>query len=123
MGFIDDILKQDAAFFVDPDLMPGAEAVVILLADGTTRTVNAIVDRDPPEVIDGTGRSVRPTMTITLPNSSTTGLALSEADAHGKVKVRVAQRIGGATEDFPLRVPKPGTGPWQDAGMLTFDLR
>jgi hypothetical protein len=115
MGFIDDIMADtDAAAFVDADLTPGAETITV--GDGTTEwTVAAVVDRDPPEPVDG--RALKPNASITVRNHATLGIALTSYVV-GKYYVKLGTDTGGTAKKLFLN-GKPTS---QDSGMLTFEV-
>ena len=87
MGIFDDMLASDAAGFTDG----WGEAVTLTFQDATTRSVYAIVDRDPPAEF---GNGNVPSMVLTFRNDSTYGLAASEVDGGGVITVTVAYPLG-----------------------------
>lgn len=118
MGLLDQILSQDAAMaFLDMDGF--AEVVTYTKAGGGTRTINAIVDRDPP-MIDS--KVVRPKMQITVANNSTTGIASAELDTGDTITV--AYRIGDVVGTYCIRRPSVGSkfGGSEDSAMLDLEL-
>ena len=60
---------------------------------GATRTINALVDRDPPQVIDGSPEGLSYAVIISVYNSATTGIASTELD-EGTNVVLVSPRQG-----------------------------
>jgi hypothetical protein len=66
MGLLDDIAALDAAFFCDPDLMPGAEAIVYRPAGrlGSDVTVNAQVFRQGIKPILGVTGIAAPSLQV-----------------------------------------------------------
>lgn len=115
MGLLNQVYADDAAFaFTDTDVF--AESIVYTKRSGATRTINAVVDRDPLE--DQNGHVVH-AIYITVANSTTLGIALSELNTGGD-RVTLAPRLGQDTETMDL-LPKNLIS--QDAGMLRFRLR
>lgn len=106
----------------DADQIPGAEAVTYVKPDGTTRSIYAIVQRDPPARVAPSGEIVMPKLVVQVANSATYGITSSEVDAHGADKISVPERMGQAAKSFSVYVPE-SSGSWHNAGFLTLELR
>jgi len=59
---------------------------------GGSRIVDAIIDRDPPEIMDGTGNAVKPKAIVQVFNSRRKGIESRELD------------IGRDEIEFPLQI-------------------
>jgi D-arabinose 1-dehydrogenase-like Zn-dependent alcohol dehydrogenase len=115
MGLLNDVYADDAALaFTDTDVF--AESVTYTKRSGATRTIKVVVDREPME--DQNGHVVH-AIYVTLANSTTLGVALSELNTGGD-RLTLAPRIGQDTETLDL-FPKNLIS--QDAGMLRFRLK
>jgi len=63
---------------------------------GTARVITqAIVDRNPPESVDGLDRGVSPRMVVTVPNSATLGVSSAECNTSVDL-IDVSDRVGVA---------------------------
>lgn len=92
------------------------ESIVIRPPSGANRTVTAIVERQPPDdQIDA--RAIAPRIRITLKNSTTAGIASSEAVTD--FSIDVAARYGGTAL---TRKVLDILGP-HDLAMLTVEVR
>lgn len=58
-----------------------------------SRTITAIVNRDPPSVFDASGNAVFPTATIQMLNSATKGISSHEVDV-GADEIEMFVKIG-----------------------------
>ncbi len=123
MGLLNSQIAADADWiFGDVDSVPGMESITYTPRVGTPRTINAIVDRFPPERINARGEIVTPKLTITVANSTTLGINSAELDAYGNDKATVALRIGAAAQDFGVYLPE-GMAGFMDAGVIMLDLK
>src|SRR5688572_23603326 len=94
VSFFNDVLKDDMQrAFCDPDIF--GESVIYTKKSGTARTINAVVDRFPPQI--GEGGMTAPSFIITVTNDATSGISSSEVD-YGGDTITVAQRIGGVAK-------------------------
>jgi hypothetical protein len=119
MGLLDDMLKADSAVFVDTDGF--GEQVTYSPLNGTPRTINAIVNRQPPEVYSGSGEVLTPLMSILVRNDATYGISSATLNANGNDRVTVAERIGGTAKSYGVYLPE--NGGTHDVGMLELYLR
>lgn len=77
---------------------------------GGSRIIQAIVDRDPPEILDGSGNAVKPKATIQVFNSRKTGIESRELDI-GRDEVEFALMIDDPkTQRFSLMVLTSSSG-------------
>lgn len=109
-------IKADAlTVFLNEDEF--AESIIYRPRGGGTRTIKAIVDRDPPSYWS-TGEVVSPSFRIQVKNSCTTGIASHELDTGGDF-VNLRKKINAVeqSECSILRLV------YQDEGMLEIDLR
>lgn len=117
MGLISTILADDAVYFADADLVD-SESIVYVKRDGTTRTINAVVQRRALEDLkSSSSRMLVPSIMITVTNSTTTGIATSEVDK-GSDSVQLAERLGGTTRTLSILEIIS-----QDAGMVTYAVK
>lgn len=63
---------------------------------GPVRVIDAIVDRNPPGILDASGEAVFPSATVQVYNSATSGISSDEVDI-GKDELLMALKIGDAT--------------------------
>ena len=68
------------------------ESITYYPAAGGSRSIQAIVNRDPPEILDGSGNAVMPKALLQVLNSTTSGIGSSEVN------------IGSDEVGFPLRI-------------------
>jgi hypothetical protein len=111
-------LKHD----VDVYLRDFGEDVIVIETGQSPRTIKALVDRLPPGIgRDGSKLDAR--ITIEVANDPVKGIA-SDVATSGKLRVRVATRIGGVAEPEGRMIVIPESdGDWQDAGMITLGLK
>lgn len=116
MGLLSDQLADDAAMiFGDTEAVPGMESITYTPRNGTARTINAVVNRNPPETAAGNG--LKPSMTITVANHATLGIDITTFNAGGDYVT-----LGTDTGDTTKRICLHGKPITQDAGMLTFEV-
>lgn len=60
---------------------------------GGRRTINAIVERNPPAIFDASGNAVLPTVTIRVYNSCRSGISSREVDI-GKDEAELVLKVG-----------------------------
>jgi len=72
------------------------ESITYAPRAGALRVISAIVERNPPGVLDATGNAVFPSMTVRAYNSATTGIASTEVDI-GKDELLMLLKIGDTT--------------------------
>lgn len=110
------LIKSDAAsVFLQTDEF--AELLTYRFAGGGTRSVKAIVDREPPEVYDAAGNVVQPKYMINLHNNCTTGVKASEVDTGGD-RVELFKDFGDPTTQTCSVLVLMA----QDMGMITLAL-
>ncbi len=115
MSFKDQLAADAESVFCNADEF--AEQVTYTKRNGQSRTISAIIDRDPVSV--ATGGTFMAKMLVHVPNSAA-GIQSSEVNVGGDT-LTVAYRIGGAAQAFQIHWPK--SGPTHDHGMLTLELR
>jgi hypothetical protein len=120
MGLLDDVIAADSALFVDDDVF--GESIVYIPFGGAERTINAVVNRNPPEKDFASGNEL-PQLTIVVRNDATYGISSGELDAKGADRVMVSRRIGQTAESFGVYLPDKGDNMTHDVGMLTLILR
>lgn len=87
----------------------GGERLVYRFRSGGSRTVNGIVNRNPPQRVDEMGNLVCPQLTISLHHDAVLGVLHTEVDAGDRIDVAVKK--GGAVERrLVKRVSEPGGG-------------
>lgn len=95
---------------------PDVEQVVYRPHGGSTRAIDAIVDRDPPDSAGQVGASA-PLVQVTVVNDATYGIASSEIDT-GRDKIEVSDRHGKTATSRPI-----GRIVEHDAGVLVLEVR
>jgi hypothetical protein len=77
---------------------------------GGSRIVDAIINRDPPELIDGSGNAIKPAALIQVYNSRRNGIESLELDT-GRDKIEFPLRIDDQrTTLFSLMVLQSSSG-------------
>ena len=77
---------------------------------GGSRIVRAIINRDPPEILDGTGNAIKPKAVLQVLNSRRTGIESREKDI-GKDEVEFLLDINDQqTTRFSLLVLQSSSG-------------
>lgn len=77
---------------------------------GGSRIIRAIVNRDPPEILDGSGNAVMPKALLQVLNSRTSGIEGRELDV-GRDEVEFPLQIQDqATKRFSLLVMQSSSG-------------
>ena len=84
---------------------------------GGSRSISAVVSREPPEGLHGAPHGSSSVTTIEVANDSTTGINSNEVDIGGD-NVNLAVRIGESVQDRPIKKIIS-----QDAGMMRLELR
>ena len=100
MGFLDDAMADDAAALVDSDVF--GESVTYTPLGSSAVTINAVIDRSPPVLRDGSGKLRRPKMTAWIRNHATAGRTSINT---GGDTITVAYRKGGTAEAFLVKGP------------------
>jgi hypothetical protein len=109
-----DSIKNDAiTVFLSNDEF--AEQATYKPRSGGSRTILAIVDREPPSLLDDVGNVVALSFVVYVKNDATTGIHESELDTGGD-KVEVMYR-GSKTSHSILKVTD------SDFGMLQIALK
>lgn len=60
-----------------------SESVVYRFRAGGTRTIDAIIERNPPEFVDANGQVIKVSFIIRIDNDASTGVLSSEVDTGG----------------------------------------
>ena len=71
------------------------EPIVYRLAGGGTRSIDAIVDRDPPNIFDAAGNVVLAEFTIRIKNDCKSGVMSSEVNTGGDT-VEIIDELGNS---------------------------
>ena len=69
------------------------ESITYLPNGGGSRSITAIVDRDPPAVFDAAGNAVIPQFIVRVYNSCRSGISSKEIDT-GKDQLQFIRRVG-----------------------------
>ena len=69
------------------------ELVTYQLRSGGTRSVTAIIERNPPAIYSDTGDIVRMSFIIRIPNDAAEGVLASEVDTGGDT-VKIIRKLG-----------------------------
>jgi len=90
-------LKTDAAgLFAD-----FGESIVYRPLAGKPRSVEAVVDRQPPAPIDGSPGGIRPAMIVVVRNDEQTGIGSREIDTGGD-RMEIVPRVGEKPIEFRI---------------------
>lgn len=120
LGFAMSAFEAFAADSLSPWITGShGETVVYVKADGTRRTIQATIIRNPPAVDPATGRDVAPKMRVLVRNHPTLGIASTELDTGGD-KIEVAYRVGTAAQAYAVAWNPDDD---QAGGMLNLKLR
>jgi hypothetical protein len=77
---------------------------------GGSRLITAIVNRDPPEILDGAGNAVKPRATVQVFNSRLTGIESIEMDI-GRDEIEFSLQIDDqTTQRFVFQVLQSSSG-------------
>lgn len=109
----DDILETDAAAFSEL----GEETITYRKASGTTRSIGAIIDREPNEMPAGGQIGLIAGPEISVENSLTTGVTPGELDV-GSDQFLLAAKKGGTATYFRVAMVLS-----QDAGRMRIKLK
>ncbi len=92
------------------------EAITYVKASGATRSITAVVDRQPEAELRELSGVMRPSMQVHVANSTTTGIAATELNTATDV-LRLAHILGGTVAN--CKIDRMVT---QDAGMLVLEV-
>ena len=86
------------------------EPLLYLPCPGQPRLITAIIDREPPAILDGSGNAVMPSAILQVVNSRRTGIARLELDI-GRDQVEFALKVGCENKTkFSLMVLQSSSG-------------
>ena len=71
------------------------ESITYLPFSGGARSIIAIIEREPPAILDAAGNAVLPTATIRVYNSCRSGISSKELDT-GKDEIEMILKVGDA---------------------------
>lgn len=118
MSIFDDIMAADAQAVCGGEF---SEAVVYTpsnpSASNPKRTINAVIQRNPPAPLRAAPDYIGPRMIVQVANDATLGISSASLDTGGDT-ITVAYRIGATP--IACKLPHPAA---MDAAMLTFELR
>ena len=78
------------------------EPITYYPKSGGYRTITAIVEREPPAILDVSGNAVQPKLTIRIYNSATSGISSKEVDI-GSDQIALPEHVGDIiTRKFSL---------------------
>ena len=119
MGLLDQVMLDDAVNCSSHDII-GAEAIIYTpRGGGTPRTIYAVIDRNPPAIVEGTNTVRKPKFTISgIPNHATLGILAGDTAMIGGT-LTFAAKIGRAAE--PIVIPSPNPAK-QDPGAITIEI-
>lgn len=98
MGLLDNIMQDDAVYMVDTDVF--GESITYTPIGGVAATYNAVVDRRPPEPVDGQGYGVAPNVVISLirdANGTNGPASVAAGD-----KVSLPERVGESSRTMSV---------------------
>lgn len=115
MSLFNDVIKDDAAGFVDPELF-GEEVVYEPAGQGAQpRTIRAVVTRGP-RVASQFSRGTRPSINVTVRNSVEHGISSAEIKG-GADRIRLPNHFGAADASRMILSIVA-----QDAGMIRLEV-
>jgi hypothetical protein len=109
--------RQFAASAFPGLLAQYGEPITYYPAAGGKRTLTAIVDRDPPAILDGSGNAVMPSATIRVQNSNRCGIWSKTVNV-GTDEIEMPRRIGEAPTRMSLMVLMS-----QDSGVTQLAIK
>lgn len=113
------VLADDAAAVLSVD-GEFSEAVTLILRGGATRDVYALIDRDPPVRLSGTGEAFKPSAALILRNHASLGVLVSEVEG---LKARFSTRKGSTNDAFYREwAMKLADDNAIDAGVIRFEV-
>lgn len=94
------------------------EPVVYYFGGGGSRSINAIIERNPPGFYDAAGNVVMPDFTIRIFDDSTTGVRSNEVDTGGD-EIELVEEFGDVanTKKTVIKVMS------QDSGVITLAVK
>jgi hypothetical protein len=107
-----DAIKADAKT-VFANSSEFAESIEYHFAAGGSRSINAIIDREPPSFYGSSGNVVSPRFVITIPNDCNSGVLASEVDTGGDY-ITIKREFGVVVEESASVIVLMQ----QDMGML-----
>ena len=116
MTLKDSIQTDGADVFLNTDEF--AESITYVFRAGGSRTIKAIVDREPPAIYDAAGEVVLPDYAITIHHDTVTGVEASEIDTGGDSTHLLADLGDASTTAVTVM-----TIVSQDFGMITLALK
>ena len=100
--------------------LPGESETITYRPDGVAlsdRSIEAVVERDPPEPVRETPGLLRPGIIVHVRNDATLGISAAELDT-GQDVLLLAKRVGGTAVAMHI-----ATILTQDAGLLSLEVR
>lgn len=90
MSLKETIASDASLVFLNEDEF--AEQVVYLPKGGGSRTILAVVEREPPTLMDDAGNILSPSFMIYVANSNVAGIASNEIDTGGD-RIQITNRV------------------------------
>jgi hypothetical protein len=115
----DSMMQADAAVLLGSS-GEFAEEVTYAKRSGVTRSIYAIVDRQPPARVGPDGMVSKATAYIDVQNSATTGIALSELQSGDSITYNVHQGVAATARKVNVRLLS--NGPNHDAAVLRLEV-
>ena len=116
MTLRDSIINDSSSIFLNANEF--AEPVTYYKRGGGTRTILAVVDRDPPSIFSVEGNVIVPSFLVYIRNDYDLGISTSELDTGGD-EIELPERL----YELPLRKCTVIKIIDQDHGMLQLALR
>lgn len=85
------------------------ESITYWPGTGSPRAITAIIDRDPPVIMDGAGNAVKPKATIQVANSASLGVLSREVDS-GRDEISYPVQIGSSPTRVSVSVLEASSG-------------
>lgn len=105
-----------SAIFLNDDEF--SETITYYFRAGGSRSIKAIIDRDPPAFYDAGGNVVLPEFTIEIDNNCTTGIKTTEIDSGGdEVELFAKEGDTVAVRKTILKIQR------HDMGAITLALK
>ena len=99
------------------NLVTFGEAVTYVKASAATRSITALVDRNPAQPLSEPPSGIRPLTTVAVLNSATLGISASELETSTDT-IKFAKRVGGTAESWSIARLLD-----QDETMLLLEVR
>lgn len=112
-GVLNSILATQADNFIE---QCGSETIAYQPKGGGSRSISAIIDRNPVSGVPGSPHGRSPKFLIFVKNSTSTGISSAEVNTGGD-KISFEPRIGEAAQSRSIQAVQ-----WHDTGMMYLEV-